>query len=64
MVVGKINNEQRYTYLSTLANKVEALLHPFYESNTIDEVMESLPIGLNSSQLDIIRTRWPYFYVM
>jgi hypothetical protein len=40
MVIGKINNEQRYYYLSALAEKVEALLQPFYESNTIDEVME------------------------
>jgi hypothetical protein len=54
MVCGTTTNRHMNLYLSFLIDKVSRVLNPFISSATIDEVVNRLPRGLTSQQVDII----------
>jgi hypothetical protein len=64
MVCGATTNKHMNVYLRLLIDKVSRVLNPFVYSNTMDEVLNQVPKGLPSQQIDIINSRWPFFHAM
>jgi hypothetical protein len=62
MVSGRVTNRQLNEQYEILAEKIDHLLKPFFTSNNIDEVIAKMPRGLDANQLEVIRTRWPFFH--
>jgi hypothetical protein len=62
IVSGYVSNKQLHEKYNYLCDKVEHLLDQFFTSTTVDEVIAKLPRGLDPKQLDVIRTRWPFFH--
>jgi hypothetical protein len=64
MACGTNTNKHMNVYLIRfLIDKVSRVLNPFVYSNTINEVLNRVPKGLPSQQIDIINSRGPFFFM-
>ncbi len=61
IVIGTWNEPDARNFVHKLKHNADEVLIPFYESSTVDELLERLPQGLSGKQVDIIATRWPFF---
>jgi hypothetical protein len=51
-------------FMSSLSQRCNEILSPFYTSVDVETVLSSLPEELAEETKDIIRTRWPFFHFM
>jgi len=60
-VVAKISQELMTDKLRKLYTTTKGILEPFFISDNVDALCRQLPPNLSNSDLEVIKTRWPFF---